>query len=180
VASHRGSPRAEAIRRVRGELSQQQFADYLGVTVTTISRYERGATPEINVLRKVYERAVSLHLWEEVRTLAEEIFVRTGLDAATRLMMLVPTETNKDSSETNIKSEITSEAFERFMQEYHHAMGRATYRLYATDNEERQVIAAVVKFLRDENTSEVERKTLYALLSKHMHAKETSTKKKVK
>jgi len=43
----------ERIRRIRGQQTQQEFAEGIGVLQGTLSKYERGTTPDPEVLRRI-------------------------------------------------------------------------------------------------------------------------------
>ena len=48
---------SKTIRKIRGKRSLQQFADVIGVSHTSVKRYEEGALPDIDVLLRIAKEA---------------------------------------------------------------------------------------------------------------------------
>lgn len=54
----------DRLKIVRGELTQAEFADKLGIHKNTVGRYERGETePDLSVAAKIYTEFEFLPLW---------------------------------------------------------------------------------------------------------------------
>jgi transcriptional regulator with XRE-family HTH domain len=143
---------ARAVRQVRGDLSQQAFAHFLGVALVSISRYEHGASPDLSILRKLYDRAVSRNDLDAAGVFQKEIEKRMGVNI--RFELTLP---------STLSRSVAQQALEKF--------GAAMFRSEASDYEDR-ILSAVRRFLRDEKTSSRERRILEILIGDYFVLRE--------
>lgn len=165
----------EAIRLLRGDVSQQAFATELGISVASVSRYERGSEPDATALGKFLAKADQMEN-AELSEIFEEQIEKRYADAARRFKINVAMRlpefrplVEKRLARLKEKSEkYSSEDLESFLAKAEIGAGREE-KLFE-ENRDVYILAAVGEFLIDPKTTDREKRILEELVSEHLNA----------